>query len=41
MLRNEKMFAALKKEGNGLEIGPSYNPIAPKREGFNVKKLRS
>ncbi len=39
MLRNEKMFAALKKEGNGLEIGPSYDPIAPKREGFNVKVM--
>ena len=22
--------------GRGLEIGPSFNPIAPKREGFNV-----
>jgi SAM-dependent methyltransferase len=30
------MFAA---GGNGLEIGPSYNPLMPKKEGFNVDIL--
>jgi predicted SAM-dependent methyltransferase len=27
------------RKGLGLEIGPSYNPIAPKRAGFNVHVL--
>jgi predicted SAM-dependent methyltransferase len=25
--------------GYGLEVGPSYNPLLPKSEGFNVKSL--
>ncbi len=29
----------MKRDGRGLEIGPSYNPIAPKRAGFNVEIL--
>lgn len=37
--RNEKVFALLDKTGQGLEIGPSHNPIAPKREGFRVHIL--
>lgn len=27
----------LKLDGRGLEIGPSYNPITPKRAGYNVE----
>lgn len=37
--RNEKVFFLLNKTGQGLEIGPSHNPIAPKREGFRVHIL--
>jgi len=37
--RNEKVFFLLDKAGQGLEIGPSHNPIAPKREGFRVHIL--
>lgn len=37
--RQEKVFSGLNREGLGLEIGPSHNPVAPKREGFNVHIL--
>jgi predicted SAM-dependent methyltransferase len=37
--REEKVFHLLDKTGLGLEIGPSHNPIAPKKEGFNVHIL--
>ncbi|HUH59496.1 MAG TPA: methyltransferase domain-containing protein [Candidimonas sp.] len=37
--RQEKILIALDKKGRGLEIGPSYNPVAPKRAGFNVQTL--
>lgn len=37
--RHEKVMAGLKRDGLGLEIGPSHNPIAPKREGYNVHIL--
>jgi 2-polyprenyl-3-methyl-5-hydroxy-6-metoxy-1,4-benzoquinol methylase len=30
---------AIKKEDTSLEIGPSYNPIIPKGEGYNVSIL--
>lgn len=30
---------SLKTEGLGLEIGPSFNPIAPKSHGYNVRIL--
>lgn len=30
--RDEKVFHLLNKKGLGLEIGPSHNPIAPKKE---------
>lgn len=36
-IRNEKIFYAIEKSGLGLEIGPSYNPIAPKKLGFNIE----
>lgn len=35
--RKEKVFQLLNRSGKGLEIGPSHNPIASKREGFNVQ----
>lgn len=34
-----KVFTMLNKNGRGLEIGPSHNPIAPKSKGFNVQIL--
>ena len=37
--REEKVFHLLDKKGLGLEIGPSLNPIAPKKKGFNVHIL--
>jgi predicted SAM-dependent methyltransferase len=36
MTRQEKVLFGLQMEKPGLEIGPSYSPIAPKRDGFNV-----
>jgi SAM-dependent methyltransferase len=35
--RKYKVFHALNKLGKGLEIGPSHNPIAPKKEGYDVQ----
>jgi glycosyltransferase involved in cell wall biosynthesis/SAM-dependent methyltransferase len=37
MDRKDKVFSRIDKRGAGLEIGPSHNPIAPKREGYNVE----
>jgi predicted SAM-dependent methyltransferase len=37
--RQEKVMAGLNRESLGLEIGPSHNPIAPKRDGYNVHIL--
>ena len=37
--REEKVLHYLERAGLGLEIGPSHNPIAPKRRGFNVHIL--
>lgn len=39
MHRNDKIFAALRRDGFGLEIGPSYNPVAPKKAGFHVETV--
>lgn len=39
LTREEKIFHLLDKTGLGLEIGPSHNPIAPKKRGFNVHTL--
>lgn len=39
MSREDKALYALDRGGLGLEIGPSHNPIAPKRRGFNVHIL--
>lgn len=35
--RGDKIFHALNCEGLGLEIGPSYSPMMPKRDGWNVE----
>lgn len=39
MTRDEKILHSIKRGGKGLEIGPSYNPIAPKSKGFDVRVL--
>jgi len=36
MTREEKILYHINKKGRGIEIGPSYNPIAPKRDGYRV-----
>ena len=35
--REEKSLALINREGIGLEIGPSHNPIAPRAAGYNVE----
>ena len=35
--RFKKIFHTLDPNGFGLEIGPSYNPVAPKKQGFKVE----
>ncbi|MET0378531.1 MAG: methyltransferase domain-containing protein, partial [Spongiibacteraceae bacterium] len=35
--RRDKVLFAVDRDGKGLEIGPSFNPLAPKSEGFNVE----
>jgi len=37
--RVEKALIMIDRKGLGLEIGPSHNPIAPKKQGFNVQIL--
>jgi SAM-dependent methyltransferase len=34
--REEKILYYINKNGQGIEIGPSHNPIAPKKEGYKV-----
>lgn len=36
MERKEKVLHYLNVNGQGLEIGPSHNPLAPKKEGYKV-----
>lgn len=36
MERKEKVLHYLNINGQGLEIGPSHNPLTPKREGYKV-----
>ena len=36
MNRQEKALRHIDKAGRGIEIGPSYNPLAPKRDGYHV-----
>lgn len=37
--RVDKTMHLLNKEGHGLEIGPSHNPMAPKNAGYKVQVL--
>lgn len=37
--REKAVFHCLERGGLGLEIGPSHNPIAPKKQGYNVHIL--
>jgi O-antigen biosynthesis protein len=37
MDRKDKVFFRIDRRGAGLEIGPSHNPIAPKKEGYNIE----
>jgi hypothetical protein len=39
MGRKEKILGRITKNQLGIEIGPWFNPIAPKREGFNCLSL--
>lgn len=36
MNRKQKILKHISKNGLGLEIGPCHNPIAPKKQGYNV-----
>lgn len=36
MNRKEKILLHVDKNGRGIEIGPSYNPIVPRSEGYDV-----
>jgi SAM-dependent methyltransferase len=36
MSRKTRILKHIRKDGIGLEIGPSHSPIAPKSDGFNV-----
>jgi predicted SAM-dependent methyltransferase len=36
MSRRENALKFISKKGPGLEIGPSINPLAPKKDGYNV-----
>jgi predicted SAM-dependent methyltransferase len=37
--RKAKTLFAIDRRGHGLEIGPSFNPLAPKSAGFDVEVL--
>lgn len=36
MDRKEKVLRHINQHGHGIEIGPSYSPITPKKEGYKV-----
>ena len=36
MNRKEKVLRHINKNGHGIEIGSSYRPVAPKKEGYKV-----
>lgn len=36
MIRKNKVLRHINKNGCGIEIGPSHNPIAPKKDGYSV-----
>jgi hypothetical protein len=37
--RKQTLLQGVNIDTYGLEIGPSFRPIAPKKDGFNVKIL--
>lgn len=37
MTRDEKVLCCVNKKGIGLEIGPSFKPVAARAKGYNVK----
>jgi len=39
MDRKERLLSLFDASGVGLEIGPSFNPLLPKRDGHNVETL--
>jgi SAM-dependent methyltransferase len=39
MDRKTALFSLFRRDGLGLEIGPSINPLLPKSEGYNVETL--
>ena len=39
LTRTEKVMKLVNQKGLGLEIGPSFHPIAPKKLGYNVHTL--
>lgn len=39
MSRRDSILALFDASGFGLEVGPSYNPLLPKSEGFNVETI--
>ncbi|BDA77819.1 hypothetical protein LPTSP3_g07490 [Leptospira kobayashii] len=36
MKQEEKIFRHINKNGYGIEVGPSHNPLAPKKKGYKV-----
>lgn len=39
MNRTDKIVHLCNLKGKGLEIGPSYNPILPKRDGYDIETI--
>jgi len=39
MNRSEKITYLCNLKGKGLEIGPSFNPVLPKKEGYDVETI--
>lgn len=37
--RNERILAMVDMDGFGLEVGPSFSPVAPKSQGFRIQSL--
>lgn len=37
MKREQKIFKHVRKDGLGIEIGPSHSPLAPKKQGYKVE----
>jgi 2-polyprenyl-3-methyl-5-hydroxy-6-metoxy-1,4-benzoquinol methylase len=37
--RKQRILAMVDVKGRGVEIGPGYDPIAPKREGYDVQVI--